>query len=109
MSYQPSLFDAAQPVLPMTAAQPATDKQISYAKALAAKTGRALPTALFRDRAGLSVWIDSAKPSGRFANYPSAKQVKFAERIARLKQREIPEACFKDRGLMSAWIDGHKS
>ena len=108
MSYQPSLFDAAQPVLPMTAPRAASDKQIAYAKALAAKTGKALPAALFRDRAALSAWIDAAKPSGRFANYPSAKQVQFAERIARLKRRQIPDECFKDRGLMSAWIDGHR-
>ena len=113
MSYhstQPGLFDPAQGALPIAVPQPATDKQIAYAKALAAKTGKALPQSLLRDRAALSAWIDAAKPArvtGRFAQYPSAKQVQFAERIARLKRRDIPEICFKDRTLMSRWIDGN--
>ncbi|WP_415921808.1 hypothetical protein [Tateyamaria sp. SN6-1] len=114
MSYhstQPGLFDPAQGSLPIAAPQPATDKQISYARALAAKTGNRLPEALLRDRAALSAWIDRTKPErpeGRFAQYPSAKQVQFAERIARLKRRDIPRMCFKDRTLMSRWIDGNK-
>ncbi|WP_299689526.1 hypothetical protein [uncultured Tateyamaria sp.] len=114
MSYhstQPGLFDPAQGSLPIAPAQPATEKQISYAKALAAKTGKALPQAVMRDKAMLSAWIDSAKPpkpEGRFSDYPSAKQVQFAERIARLKRRDIPQMCFKDRTLMSRWIDGNK-
>ena len=114
MSYhttQPGLFDPAQAALPIEAPQPATDKQITYAKALAAKTGKALPASLLRDRAALSAWIDKAKPArveGRFAQYPSARQVQFAERIARLKRRDIPQMCFKDRTLMSRWIDGNK-
>ncbi|APX13608.1 hypothetical protein BWR18_01255 [Tateyamaria omphalii] len=92
-------------------AQPATEKQIAYAWTLAAKSGRALPTSLFADKAGLSAWIDAAKPrasDGRFAAYPSAKQVQFAERIARLKRRQIPAECFKDKVMMSRWIDGNK-
>ena len=108
---QPGLFDPEQGALPIAAPQPATEKQIAYAKSLAAKTGTALPQAVMRDRAALSAWIDKAKPAraaGRFAAYPSAKQVQFAERIARLKKREIPEMCFKDRTLMSRWIDGNK-
>ena len=113
MSHHPSLpglFESEQGALPIAVPQPATEKQISYARLLAAKTGKPVPSALLRDRAGLSAWIDKAKaqPKGRFSNYPSAKQVQFAERIARLKRREIPEACFKDRTLMSRWIDGNK-
>lgn len=114
MSYhQPNLglFEPAEPRLPLPEVQPATEKQIAYAKALAAKTGAALPAATLRDRAALSAWIDKTKPQsakGQFANYPSAKQVQFAERLARLKRREIPDACFKDRALMSRWIDGMK-
>ncbi|MBY5933900.1 hypothetical protein KUV51_12890 [Tateyamaria omphalii] len=91
--------------------QPATEKQIAYARTLAMKTGRDVPTALFADKAGLSAWIDQAKtkgPGGRFAAYPSAKQVQFAERIARLKRRQIPAECFKDKVMMSRWIDGNK-
>jgi len=114
MSYHPSLpglFDPEQAALPITPPQPATEKQISYAQSLAAKTGAALPAALLRDRTGLSAWIDKTKgtqPTNRFSNYPSAKQVQFAERIARLKRRDIPQSCFKDRTLMSRWIDGNK-
>ncbi|MEL6451477.1 MAG: hypothetical protein AAFQ19_09460 [Pseudomonadota bacterium] len=109
-AHQPGLFDPAQGALAIEVPAPATEKQIAFARALAAKSGVALPAALLRDKAGLSAWIDRTKraPAGRFAHYPSAKQVQFAERIARLKRREIPAECFKDRGLMSRWIDGNK-
>ncbi|MEX0311165.1 MAG: hypothetical protein AB3N17_13085 [Tateyamaria sp.] len=106
----PGLFEPVQATLPLDV-QPATEKQIAYARTLAAKTGRAVPTALFADKAGLSAWIDQAKPkvpAGRFAAYPSAKQVQFAERIARLKRRQVPPECFKDKALMARWIDGNK-
>lgn len=114
MSYHPplpGLFEPEQRVLPIEPVQPATEKQIGYARALAARAGVTVPAALLRDRAGLSAWIDKTKaagPTGRFANYPSARQVQFAERIARLKRRDIPDACFKDRTMMSRWIDGNK-
>ena len=114
MSHHPQqlgLFDPVQPHLPMRDVHPATDKQIGYARSLAAKTGAALPHSILHDRAALSAWIDKTKvrrSPGRFSNYPSAKQVQLAERLARLKQRRIPEACFKDRTLMSRWIDGIK-
>ncbi|MEL6806588.1 MAG: hypothetical protein AAFO97_02310 [Pseudomonadota bacterium] len=107
---QPGLFDPAQGALPIEAPQPASEKQIAYARTLAARTGQAVPSALFRDKSGLSAWIDRAKhtPVSRFAAYPSAKQVQFAERIARLKRREIPAECFRDKVMMSRWIDGNK-
>ena len=113
----PGIFSAsngASPLqgdLPLPTPQPATEKQISYARILAAKTGTPLPKGLERDRAGISKWIDAhkvPKPQGRFAEYPSSKQVQFAERIARLKRRDVPEECFKDRTLMSRWIDSNK-
>ena len=110
-SHQPGLFDPVQGALPIVTPQPATEKQIAFAKSLAARHGLKLPTALLRDRAGLSAWIERskpAKPTGQFANYPSAKQVQFAERIARLKHRQIPDGCFRDKAMMSRWIDGNK-
>ena len=91
MSHHPQqlgLFDPVQPHLPMRDVHPATDKQIGYARSLAAKTGAALPHSILHDRAALSAWIDKTKvrrSPGRFSNYPSAKQVQLAERLARLK------------------------
>ena len=113
MSYharQPGLFDPAQGALPIEAPVPASEKQIAYARTLASRTGQAIPSALLRNRAGLSAWIDRAKraPASKLSAYPSAKQVQFAERIARVKRRDIPQMCFKDRTLMSRWIDGNK-
>lgn len=119
MSYQPQfpgIFSTEQGALPAqdhddTPKLPATEKQMHYASALAAKAGVALPGDIVSDRAALSAWIDAHKPKaaeGRFANYPSSKQVAFAERIARLKRREIPRECFHDKTMMSRWIDGNK-
>ncbi|MEO0400904.1 MAG: hypothetical protein AAF214_00855 [Pseudomonadota bacterium] len=110
-AYQPGLFDPAQGALPISVPEPATEKQIAFARRLAAQSGVVLPTALLRDKAGLSAWIDRTKaalPVSKFSNYPSAKQVQFAERIARLKRRQIPAECFKDKVMMSRWIDGNK-
>lgn len=109
-AHQPGLFDPAQGALPIEMPEPATEKQIAFAKALAVKSGQPLPTYLLRDKAGLSEWINRVKqaPTGAFSAYPSAKQVQFAERIARLKRREIPAECFKDKLMMSRWIDGNK-
>ncbi|MFL4468556.1 hypothetical protein ACERZ8_01210 [Tateyamaria armeniaca] len=64
MSYharQPGLFDPAQGALPIETLEPATEKQIAFARTLAARTGTVLPTALLRNKAGLSQWIDRAK------------------------------------------------
>ncbi|GLQ25757.1 hypothetical protein [Sulfitobacter pacificus] len=118
MSFQPTfpgLFSpshGATPVQP-DAPQPlpATEKQIAYAKTLAAKSKQPLPENITADRAALSKWIDAHKapaPQGRFSDYPSSKQVGFAERIARLKRSEVPPECFRDRTLMSRWIDSNK-
>lgn len=111
----PDLFAAAhapiQDDLPLAAPLPATEKQVSYAQLLSAKSGVKLPKGITEDRAALSRWIDAHKapaPQGRFANYPSSKQVAFAERIARLKRSAVPQECFRDKTLMSRWIDSNR-
>jgi hypothetical protein len=91
---------------------PVSEKQLRYARQIAAQKKIAVPDAALSDRARLSQWIEdnrarSAAPS-RFADYPSSKQVAFAERIARIKRRAVPEECFKDRKLMSRWIDSNR-
>ena len=120
MSLQPSfpgLFSPARGAAPVeaephrSAVQPATEKQIAYARVLSAKSGAALPDGITADRAALSKWIDAHKapaPQGRFSNYPSSKQVAFAERIARLKRNPVPHECFRDKTMMSRWIDSNK-
>lgn len=119
MSFQPQfpgIFSSAQgaaPVqddLPLKQPMAATDKQVSYARILAARSGAKMPKGIEADRAALSQWIDRQKaaPVGQFANYPSSKQVAFAERIARLKRAEVPQECFRDRTMMSRWIDSNK-
>lgn len=119
MSFQPQfpgLFSAGSVTevqREMALEQPlaATEKQVSYARILAAKSGDALPKGIERDRTALSRWIEVHKTpvaTGRFSDYPSSKQVAFAERIARLKRREVPQQCFRDKTLMSRWIDSNK-
>lgn len=88
---------------------PVSEKQLRYARQIAARTHKPLPGDVLEDRARLSAWIDSNKAAAasRFAEYPSSKQVAFAERIARMKRRAVPEACFRDRKRMSRWIDSN--
>jgi hypothetical protein len=111
--HQPDFFAATQQQgeLPLAQPLPATEKQISYARVLAAKTKTPLPKGITKNRAALSQWIDAHKApqtDSKFANYPSSKQVQFAERIARLKRRDVPPECFRDKSLMSRWIDANK-
>lgn len=93
-----------------TFALPATERQISYARALAMRNQVNLPWEVQLDRRSLSTWIDAqaklraAEPDGR----PSSKQVAFAERVARIKRRAVPDECFRDKGLMSKWIDRNR-
>lgn len=88
---------------------PATDKQRSFARSIAARAGVRIAPETMQDRAKLSAWIDAHKGAAtRFSAYPSSKQVAFAERIARLKRRDIPAECFRDRKMMSRWIDGNR-
>ena len=87
---------------------PVTEKQAQYARAIAKRSGRVLPSDVQQDRRALSVWISENKDAdsgGKFDNYASSKQVAFAERIARIKRRTVPDECIRDRGLMSTWID----
>jgi len=87
---------------------PVTEKQLRFARQIAARCAMVLPDEVQQDRRALSAWIDSHKPkpsASPFARYPSSKQVAFAERIARIKHREVPHECFRDMGLMSRWID----
>lgn len=86
---------------------PATPRQISYARSLAARNHTLLPWEALQDRRTLSAWIDAqarmrpAMPD----NLPTSKQVGFAERLARIKRRAVPDECFRDRQLLSRWID----
>lgn len=114
---QPDLFDAAHADVDAASNDyhrlPASETQLRFARALAARTGRVLPYEVQTDRNRLSAWIDEAKkaaptPTSRFSNYPTSKQVAFAERLARAKRRDIPQECFKDKHLMSRWIDHNK-
>ncbi|QUJ76922.1 hypothetical protein KDD17_02350 [Sulfitobacter albidus] len=105
----PGLLEPQALELPLSHPQPASEKQIDYARALAAKTGSPLPKGIEADRARLSAWIDAHKPrESAFNAYPSSKQVGFAERIAKLKRTQVPPECFRDRALMSRWIDSNK-
>ena len=94
-----------------TYVQPATPKQIAYARALALRNQTLLPWEVQQDRRALSAWIDAQarlKPATALDHLPSSKQVAFAERLARIKRRAVPDECFRDKGLMSKWIDGNR-
>ena len=87
---------------------PVTEKQAQFARAIAKRTGQALPSDVQQDRHSLSAWISENKDASKdskFENYASSKQVAFAERIARMKRRTVPNECIRDRSLMSKWID----
>lgn len=89
---------------------PVTDRQMRYARAIAAKSALEIPVEAQCDRKSLSDWISAHKPHdpSPFANYPTGKQVAFAERISRGKRRPIPSECFRDKQMMSRWIDQNK-
>lgn len=92
---------------------PVSEKQLRYARDIAARTALELPQNVQEDRRMMSVWIEAHRPrmpksESRFSNYPSSKQVAFAERIARIKRRHVPPECFRDRTMMSRWIDSNK-
>jgi len=113
---QASLFDHARatPVAPSSNdyhVVPASEKQVQYARLIAARIKAELPGDVISDRTRMSAWIDKHKRQGAgspFSNYPSSKQVGYAERLARLKHRPVPPECFRDRGLMSKWIDSNR-
>lgn len=88
---------------------PPTEKQIAYARKLAARNHVVLPWANLQDRQALSDWIsEQASSRPGHDDRPSSKQVAYAERIARIKRRSIPDECFRSRSLMSSWITGNK-
>ncbi len=89
---------------------PVSDKQLRFARRIAARDAVDLPPEAQADRRAMSAWITAHLPERRsstpdFSRYPSSRQVAFAERIARIKRRDVPRECFRDMGLMSAWID----
>ena len=92
---------------------PVSDKQLRFARRIAARTNQQVPQEAQQDRRAMSAWIDAHLPKQRdtapdFSRYPSSRQVAFAERIARIKRRHVPRECFQDMGLMSRWIDSNK-
>ena len=91
--------------------QPATPRQIAYARSLALRNRTLLPWDVQQDRRSLSTWIEAQarlQPAATLDRLPSSRQVAFAERLARIKRRAVPEECFRDKGLMSKWIDGNR-
>lgn len=87
---------------------PPTQKQMAYARSIAAQKNITLPWDVQQDRRALSKWIDDAKELASVqSDRPSSKQVAYAERIARIKRRSIPDECFASRDLMSRWIDAN--
>lgn len=88
---------------------PATPKQITYARQIAARQNLVLPWDVQMDRIKLSEWI-SAHACLRAVHdtTPSSKQVALAEKLARRRHVEVPAECFRDRGLMSRWIDHNR-
>jgi hypothetical protein len=92
---------------------PVSDKQLRFARAIAARAALAVPPEAQADRRAMSAWIDAHRPkrpaaTPDFSRYPSSRQVAFAERIARIKRRHVPRECFRDMGLMSRWIDSNR-
>ena len=91
---------------------PVSDKQLRFARAIAARAALDLPPEVQTDRRAMSAWIGAHLPKRRdtpdFSRYPSSRQVAFAERIARIKRRNVPRECFRDMSLMSAWIDRNR-
>ena len=88
---------------------PVTQKQITFARKLAAQNQVILPWDVQQDRRALSLWIDAqTKMAPMLDSRPTSKQVAFAERIARAKRRPVPDECYRDRELMSRWITSNK-
>lgn len=85
---------------------PGTQKQIAYARQIAARQHLVLPWEVQMDRARLSAWISTHVALATVRNPgPSSKQVAFAESLARRRRVTVPDECFRDRQLMSRWID----
>ena len=91
---------------------PVSDKQLRFARQIAARSSLELPGDVIQDRRAMSAWIDThlaqQERVSAFSRTPSSKQVAFAERIARIKCRDVPRECFRDKGMMSAWINSNR-
>ena len=97
---------AALPVL-----QP-TERQMLYARRIAASACIVLPWDVQQDRAALSQWIeaheDRLKQREPRPDTPGSRQVAYAERIARARRRTIPDEYYRSRSLLSRWIETNK-
>ena len=104
---QPSLFDhnlASHAFAP-------SEKQLRFARSIAAKTGATLPWEVQHDRASLSRWISRHQPKrvqNQYSHLPTGKQIDLAERLSRAKRRPIPAECIRSKDLLSRWIDANK-
>ena len=71
-----------------------TERQLLYARRIAASACLALPWNIQQDRMALSEWIAAnehcLKAREARPDTPSSKQVGYAERIARARRRTIP-------------------
>jgi len=114
MPQQTSLSDMSRNTLSNDYHQlPVSNKQLRFARAIAARAALDLPSDVLQDRRAMSAWIDAhahrqTRSGPDFSRYPSSRQVAFAERIARIKRRQVPRECFQDMGLMSRWIDSNR-
>lgn len=92
--------------------QPATEKQLHFARLIAGRNRVLLPWAVQQDRRAISEWIghqQATAPAAATADsHPTSRQVAFAEKLARIKRRAVPEECFRDRSLLSRWIDRNR-
>jgi len=87
---------------------PVSDKQLRFARAIAARAALNLPSDVLQDRRAMSAWIDAHAHKQTRSGPDFSRQVAFAERIARIKRRQVPRECFQDMGLMSRWIDSNR-
>lgn len=90
--------------------QPATEKQLHFAKIIAGRNRVVLPWAVQQDRRAISQWIEHQQAIAPTVadSHPTSRQVAFAEKLARIKRRAVPEECFRDRSLLSRWIDRNR-
>ncbi|MYG25168.1 MAG: hypothetical protein F4213_03980 [Boseongicola sp. SB0677_bin_26] len=89
-----------------------TDRQLQFARRIAASAGIALPRDAQQDRAELSCWIEANRHRMTRStcvpdNLPTARQIAWAERIARGRKRTIPDEYYKSRKLLANWIDAN--
>jgi len=89
-----------------------TERQLLYARRIAATAGIVLPWEAQQDRMTLSEWISANKhhlqSNQPMSDTPSSRQVGYAERIARARQRSIPDECYRSRSLLSRWIETNR-